>query len=315
MKRIVITALLTVAVAFACSAQKVRYMPAWTPQAQFAGYYMALEKGFYAKEGLDVEIEHVSASSSKNPLSYLEEGAVDFCTMQFIPAVIARGGGARLVNVLQHSQNTALMCVSHEPLKTLEDLSGKKVGRWCSGSAEIADMFCNDFNVKYEWVYFINNVNLFVSKAIDATLCYSYNEYLSLLFARGTIPESHIIKFSDLGYNFPEDGLYVNEDYLAANPEIVSKFVKATIKGWQYAAEHREETVDVVMRYVDAAKIVTNKTFQRLMLDEVLSLQVNGKSGAVDFSKVDIETFTIITDNLMNMGVLDSQVDYNTFIR
>jgi len=130
---------------FASAQQKVRFMPHWTPQAQFAGYYVAKELGFFEEEGLDVEIRHVTTSTTRSSMNYMLYNEVDITTQQLIPALIERSNGNKIVNILQTSQNNALMVISHKKLDGIQSIAGMKIGRWKSGFSEVAEMFCNDY--------------------------------------------------------------------------------------------------------------------------------------------------------------------------
>lgn len=315
MKRIVIILTLVLS-SFGLNAQtKVRFMPQWFAQAQFAGYYVAYEKGFYEEEGLDVDIIHINNTSSSNVISHVENGEVDIFTNQLISSMIAQSKYGNIQNILQTAPNSGLMCVSHTPIKSFSDLNGKKVGRWRAGFAEVAEMFCGDFNVDVEWVYSIQANNLFIADAIDAMLCYSFSEYLSLLFSLGRIDDENKISFSDLGYNFPEDGLYTTSEFAKDNPEVIDKFVRASIKGWKYAAENEEQTLDIVMKYIRDNNIVSNRAMQKQMLREVLRLQKNADTGIADFAKIEKDTFYMLNDYLISLGYIQGPIDFETFVR
>lgn len=315
MKKIM-TALLLLAACTALAQEKVTFMPQWTPQAQFAGYYIALEKGFYADAGLDVTIQHVSTSSSKSSIENVLDGSVDICTGQLIQGIMYKDKGYDLVNVLQTSQNCSLMCVSNTPFTSFNDMDGMRIGRWKSGFGETADLFCQEYGFnKIEWVYFAQGINLFVAKAIDATLCYSYSEYLDLLFARGDIPPENVVEFGTLGFNFPEDAIMTTGKYYSQHKDAVDKFKEASIRGWNYAREHPEEALDIVMNYVRDNNIVTNRFHQKMMLEEVLRLQVNPDSGKADFGHMSEELFRNLNDEMMGVGFITNTVKYSDFIK
>lgn len=301
----------------ALSAQeKVTFMPQWTPQAQFAGYYVALEKGFYKELGLDVTIQHISTTTSKSSLENVLDGTVDICTGQLIQGIMRKNKGEDLINVLQTSQNCSLMCISNEPLKSVSDISGKRIGRWKSAFGETADMFCQEYGISnVEWIYFSRGINLFVSKAIDATLCYSYSEYIDILFARGEIPEDNVIEFGKLGFNFPEDAIMTTNSYYESHRDAVEKFKQASIEGWNYARDHKDEALEIVMEYMKKNNIATNRYHQKLMLDEVLRLQVNQESGAADFSHLSESLFSDLNDEMISTGFISDRVNYNDFIK
>ena len=111
------------------SAQKIVFTPQWTAQSQFAGYYVALEKGFYKEAGVDVEFVHPSASYPA--INRLVDGSSSVISMQLMQAIAETGNGTELINILQTSQHNGLVVVSRgDTLNSLYALGGKKVGIW-----------------------------------------------------------------------------------------------------------------------------------------------------------------------------------------
>lgn len=260
---------------------RIVFTPQWTPQSQFAGYYVAQAKGFYREEGLEVVFDHPSASSSA--LNRLEAGNSHIITLQLIQAIKLIGDEVPLVNILQTSQRNSLMIVPrYNNIRSLQDLRGKKVGFWKAGFCELAFILDRKEKLDIEWVPFINYVNLFVSGAIDATLAMSYNEYLQIL-ACGIRPQ-HVFYFSDLGYDIPEDGLYVTADYYRTHRKEAEAFARASVKGWKWAAQHPEEALDIVMRLVREHHVATNRLQQQRMLENVLELQCELHTATRPFS-------------------------------
>lgn len=309
-------ALLLLAAAYAQAQEKVTFMPQWTAQAQFAGYYVAQEKGFYADAGLKVTIQHVSTSTSKSSLEHVLDGSVDICTGQLIQGMIYRDKGKDLINVLQTSQNCSLMCVFNKPFSDINDMDGMRIARWKAGFGETADLFCQEYGFKnIEWIYFASGINLFVSKAVDATLCYSYSEYLDLLFARGEIPAGNVLEFGKFGFNVPEDAIMTTERYYNEHKEAVDKFKEASIRGWNYAREHPEEAIDIVMDYARSNNITTNRIHQKLMLEKVLEQQVNHDSGTADFQHMSKEMFQNLNEEMAGIGFISNYVNYSDFLK
>lgn len=316
MKKAGIIFLLTFAFSLlAAGQQKLTFMPNWTPQAQFAGFYVAKEKGFYADQGLDLTVKHINGGSSRSVIDYLVGGEADICSFHLISSMIEKGKGKDIVNILQISQNSSLVLVSHTPLKSFQDLNGMKVSRWKTGYSEVAQIFFHDYKLNVKWIQFLSSMNVFLSGAVDATLCMSYNEYLNLLFSMGQIPEEQTLRFSEIGYNFPEDGVYTTREFYENNRAAVEKFNTATKQGWEYAREHRDEAVDIVMKYVKENKVATNRIYQSFMLDEILNLQVNRESGKVDYEKVDETMFNILNDSLFSMQPGYKPFTYKEFIK
>jgi NitT/TauT family transport system substrate-binding protein len=138
-------------------------------------------------------------------------------------------------------------------------------------------------HLDYEWVRFAQNVNLFVAGALDATLAMSYNEYYQLVQAGIQMTDKNVYRFCDHGYNVQEDGIYMIRDYYQKHKDQARRFAQASRKGWEWAAEHPEEALDIVMQYVDKNHIATNRVMQRLMLKEVLRLQIDRESKKREF--------------------------------
>lgn len=256
------------------------FTPQWTPQSQFAGYYVAKAKGFYRDAGVNVDIVHPSAS---NPaLNRLREGSSHVISLQLMQAIVKIDEGLPLINIMQTSQHNALLIVPRDnDIRTLQDLKDKKVGIWLAGFGDLARALDIKEKLGIHWIPFVNNINLFVSGAIDATLAMSYNEYLQIL-ACGIRP-GKVFYLSDLGYDIPEDGLYVTADYYRSHRRELNAFVEATKKGWEWAATHPDEALEIVMEEVRKHHVGTNRLIQKRMLETILKLQRSKPDIAPDF--------------------------------
>ena len=126
-------------------------------------------------------------------------------------------------------------------------------------------------------------MNLFVTGALDATLAMSYNEYYQIVQAGMELSDESVYRFCDHGYNIQEDGVYMTRAYYRTHQEQARAFAEASKKGWLWAVDHPDETLDIVMKYVKADRIATNRTMQKLMLQEVLRLQVDRESKNREF--------------------------------
>ena len=271
-----------VAATIACYAQKetIVFSPQWTAQAQFAGYYVAMEKGFFKQAGVNVKIVHPSVTQPA--LSRMLNNESQATTLQLCQAMEVIDMGEELVNILQTSMNNAMVIISARNKNPLTQ-KGQRVGIWSAGFGQIAICMSIKEGLDYEWVPFATNVSLFVSGALDATLAMSYNEYYQIMQAGMQLTEKNVYRFCDHGYNIQEDGVYMTRAYYEKHRDQARAFAEACKKGWQWAAEHQEETLDIVMKYVKAERIATNRTLQRLMLKEVLRLQVDRESKKREF--------------------------------
>lgn len=252
--------------------EKIIFTPQWTAQAQFAGYYVALEKGFYEEAGLDVEIIH--PSTTQTAISRIRNNESHATTLQLAQAMEIIDDGIPLVNILQTSMNNAMVIVSRTGKNPLK-MPGAKVGIWNAGFGQIAIGMSIQEGLNYEWIPFASNINLFISGAIDATLAMSYNEYYQLLQTGFKVRENNVYRFYNHGYNIQEDGVYMTRVYYETHKDQAQRFAQASKRGWEWAAENPEETLEIVMDWVQREHISTNPVLQKLMLDEVLRLLVD----------------------------------------
>ena len=286
------------------------FTPQWTAQAQFAGYYVAEAKGFFLDEGVKVKIEHPSVTQPA--MSRLLNNNCQATTLTLCQAMELVDNGTPLVNILQTSMNNAMVIVSARGKDPLTQ-KGAKVGIWSVGFGHLAICMSIQDHLNYQWVRFAQNVNLFVSGALDATLAMSYNEYYQLLQAGVKITEKNVYRFCDHGYNVQEDGLYMTRDYYEKHRDQANRFARACRKGWEWAAQHPDEALNIVMKYVERDHIATNSVMQRLMLKEVLRLQVDRESKKREFRlRPDMVR---LASNLMRQNkMLSRDINYNELI-
>lgn len=282
MKKMFIVLAVMIAMSHAVTAQDetIVFTPQWTAQAQFAGYYVAEAMGFYREAGVDVRIEH--PLTTQPAMSRLRKNQCQATTLQLCQAMEIVDGGIPLVNILQTSMNNAMVIVSARDQDPLTQ-KGARVGIWSVGFGQLAICMSIKEHLDYEWVRFAHNVNLFVAGALDATLAMSYNEYYQLLQAGIKMTDKNVYRFCDHGYNVQEDGVYMTREYYSEHKDQARRFAEASKRGWEWAAEHPDETLDIVMKYVDMNNIATNRVMQQLMLQEVLRLLVDRESKQREF--------------------------------
>lgn len=291
-------------------AQQIIFTPQWTPQSQFAGYYAAHENGYYAEAGLDVSIVHPTSSYSS--MNMLKNGVSNVITSELIQAMAATDKGMRLVNLLQTTQHSTLVLISHiRNVKQMADLAGRKVGTWKVGFSEIPHMIDDEQSLGIEWVKFTNPLNMYISGAIDATLGKSYNE--QILFSMSGVTPGSILRFSDLGFDYPEDGVYVSEEFFMKNPDLCRKFAEASRKGWEWVRNNRKEAIEIVMKYVKQLKVPTNTYNQKWMLETILEVQEDVK-GELPSYKLSEDAFSRLNETLLKYGFISEPVVYKRFI-
>lgn len=260
----------------------------WVTQAQFAGYYVAKDKGFYKDAGLDVTINPGGPDIA--PEQVLAAGRADVITTWMPAALAAREKGVAMVNIAQPFKNSGLelTCRKESGIASPADFKGKTLGVWYYGNeypflAWMAKLGLktdgSDGGVKVIKQGF--NVDPLLQKQADCISTMTYNEYHQVLEA-GVKPEDlTVFKYQDQGVAVLEDGLYVLEDKLK-DPKVVdemARFVKASMRGWDYARQHPDEAVKVVLDN-DTSGAQTEK-HQATMVEEVNKLTA-GSDGTLD---------------------------------
>ncbi|MBR2777499.1 MAG: ABC transporter substrate-binding protein [Prevotella sp.] len=294
----------------AAQGDEMIFTPQWTAQAQFAGYYVAETKGFYREAGLKVKIEHPSATQPA--MQRLRNNQCQATTLQVCQAMEIIDAGIPIVNILQTSMNNAMVIVSARGKDPLTQ-KGAKVGIWSVGFGQLAICMSIKDHLDYEWIRFAQNVNLFISGALDATLAMSYNEYYQLVQAGMEITDKNVYRFCDHGYNVQEDGVYMTREYYEKHREQARKFAEASRKGWEWAAQHPDETLDIVMEVVDKEHIPTNRVMQRLMLKEVLRLQMDRESKKQEF-RLRPDMVKLASNMMLENKMLTREVTYDELI-
>ncbi len=287
-------------------AEKFVFTTVWTAQAEFAGYYVAKERGFYKEVGLDVVIQHPTLTSSA--LHRLQTDQCDAAMFSLTSAIDFISQGIPLVNIFQDSMNSSNILVSRWCMPPLQ-MKGKKVGIFHSDPSYMLMIMNEQHQMNYEMVPFSSGINVFLSGAVDATMVVSYNEYIELLQAGFNMPEEYIYRFSEHDYNIQEQGVYVKRHYYEKHRKEIAKFAIASQRGWEWAALHLDEAVDIVMKYVKENKVATNRVKQKLMLKECLRLQIDRESKHREF-RVRADMVEKASKMMKDCGMIQREVSY-----
>lgn len=267
-------------------AQDVTLQLKWVTQAQFAGYYVALDKGFYEEEGLNVTI--LPGGPDVAPTQVLAGGGADVVVDWMPPALAAREKGLPLVNIAQPFKSSGMMltCLKESGVASPADFKGKTLGVWFSGNEFPFLNWMNKLGLKTDGtdVTVLKqgfNVDPLLQKQAACISTMTYNEYWQVIDA-GVKPEDLItFKYEDEGVATLEDGLYVMEDNLKdpAFVEKMVKFVRASMKGWKYAEANPDEAAMIVLENDETG--AQTETHQKRMMGEVAKLTA-GSNGALD---------------------------------
>ncbi|WP_417412701.1 ABC transporter substrate-binding protein [Hoeflea sp.] len=240
----------------ASAADKVTLQLKWVAQAQFAGYFVAKDKGFYEEAGLDVEIKPGGPDIA--PEQVIAGGGADVIVDWMGGALAAREKGVGLVNIAQPYKKAGmqLVCPADGPVQTEEDFKGHTLGVWFYGNEYPFFAWMNKLGLSTEGgpdgVTVLKqsfDVQPLIQKQADCISVMTYNEYWQLIDAGYTADDLIVFNYSEMGNDLLEDGLYAMEDDLAdpAFAEKMVKFVQASMKGWEYAIANPEEAAGIVM--------------------------------------------------------------------
>jgi NitT/TauT family transport system substrate-binding protein len=286
----------------------------WVPQSQFAGFYVAQDKGFYLRRGLDVTIRH--GGPEMNSIDALADGSAEFATTFLTSALHRRDSGLPLVNIAQIVNRSTAMLVARKGsgIRSIEDLNGRNISIW-SG----------DFGVPFEAVLssrhitparrFTQNysVNLFLKGGVDACAAMHYNEYHML--SQAGLDEEQLVAFplSAYGCSVPEDGIYVLERTWKADPAFCRAFAEATMEGWLHARNHPDEALQIVMRRVIPARIPTNRSHMQWMLEKILPGIIPGPADGWKAGLLSRREYAKAVELMIRQGLIRMAPPYGDF--
>jgi NitT/TauT family transport system substrate-binding protein len=279
---------------------KVNLQLKWVTQAQFAGYLVAQAKGFYKEAGLEVTIK--PGGPDINPQQVLAGGGADVVVDWMPSALATREKGQAVVNIAQPFKRSGMMltCRAETGIKTPADFKGKKLGVWFFGNEYPFLSWMSQLGLPttggVDGVEVIKqgfNVDPLIQKQADCVSTMTYNEYWQVIDAG--IPADQLItfKYEDMGVSTLEDGLYVMEDKLkdAAFVATMAKFVKASMKGWDYARANNDEAAQIVVDADTTGAAAIDH--QKRMMGEISKL-TEGSDGSLDVAAAERTVATLM---------------------
>ncbi len=278
----------------------------WVTQAQFAGYYVALDKGWYKDEGIDLTI--IPGGPDQSSVDLVSAGTRDFGTSLLADLAVAVENKKPVIGIAQVQQNNGLLLLAKKSsgITGPKDFVGKKVGVWLgSFEAQFKAMMAQQQIPADQYTVISQGYSMdaFTKDELDVASAMIYNEYYVVLEGGYKPEDLNIIDYADYGLDFPGDALFTSKTTADQNPDLCTRMVRASLKGWQYAIEHPEEAVDIVLKYDQTG--VQNRAHQLSMMTEIAKLvQVSGRQ--VGHSDDAVLQRTI--DSLLQFGVLKTNV-------
>jgi len=292
---------LGLAVQSASAADEVTIQLKWVTQAQFAGYFVAKDKGLYEAEGLDVTINPGGPDIS--PPQIIVGGGADVIIDWMPSALASREKGVPLVNIAQPFKRSGMMltCRKETGIKGPQDFRGKTLGVWFFGNEYPFLSWMSRLGIPTtggaDGVTVLKqgfNVDPILQKQADCISTMTYNEYWQVIDAGIPADELVVFKYEDEGVATLEDGLYALEDDLAdpAFVDRMARFVRATMKGFDWARENPKAAALIVLDN-DMTGAQTEK-HQVRMMGEINKLTA-GTSGRLDPADFDRTVKTLLS--------------------
>ena len=286
--KVAAVAALALSAGAAQAADKLTLQLKWVTQAQFAGYYVAAEKGFYEEEGLEVEIKPGGPDIA--PAQVIAGGGADV-VLDWMPSALAsREKGLPLVNIAQPFKSSGMMltCRKDAGVASTDDFAGKTLGVWFFGNEFPFLSWMSQLGIPTDGsdagVEVLKqgfNVDPILNGQAACISTMTYNEYWQVIDAGLTPDDLVTFKYEDQGVATLEDGLYVLEENLSdpAFADKMTRFVAASMKGWKWAEENPEEAAMIVLEYDETG--AQTEAHQVRMMGEIAKLTA-GSNGALD---------------------------------
>ncbi len=289
----------------------------WVTQAQFAGYLVAEAKGFYDEENLDVTI--LPGGPNIAPEQVIAGGGADIIVTWMAAGMAARESGVPLVNIAQPFKRSGLMmiCPTETGIASPEDFPGHTLGVWFFGNEYPFFAWMNKLGIptdgSAEGVTVLQqsfDIQPMIQGQADCISVMTYNEYGQALDAGYGPDNLTIFNYTEMGNDLLEDGIYVMEDTLddPAKVDAYTRFVRASMKGWQYALDNPDEAAEIVVEADDTG--AAEYDHQRYMVEEVSKL-VDPEDPALN-----METYDRTVQALLDQGIIKNQPEgaYTTVV-
>jgi NitT/TauT family transport system substrate-binding protein len=283
---------------------KVTLAMGYIPNVQFAPFYVAVNKGYFAEENLEIEFDY---GMETDLLNLVGTDALQFAVASGDQVILARGQGLPVVYVMTYFQRfpVAVVSLKDVPLSKPEDLIGRSVGipgLW--GASYIGWLALLDTagidqgDVKLESIGYTQVASL-TEGQVDAAVVYAANEPVQL---RQAGYETNIIYVADY-MNLVSNGIITNEKTIAERPELVAGLVRAVLRGLRYTIDHPEEAFEICLEYVPEAG-GENRDVQMAVLEESIKFWQSDTLGQSDGS-----AWEMSQDFMLQAGLAETRTD------
>jgi NitT/TauT family transport system substrate-binding protein len=310
----------------------VCFQSKWFPQAQFAGYLVAKDKGFYQEEGLNVTILD---GGNVNPSVQVASGNCDFGTDWIANMLVQREAGLNVVQIAQVFQDSGyrMVALKDSGIESFADLAGRKVGVWAFGNEFVTQaVFANQnltsdldptvTNADVQAVVYAFDPSLVFPNEVDVASAMTYNELDQIVGLGYGLDSLNVLNPKDIGAELLEDNIFTTPELLTnenfkesgvSGREIAERFLRATIKGWEFAVGNQEEAVYIVTGYCgdtcngsgSTQSPLIHQTWQMARIAELVKPTAETAVGAIN-----PESFKRSVDLLTQVGLIKNAVTF-----
>jgi NitT/TauT family transport system substrate-binding protein len=297
--------------------EKIALALQWLTQCQFAGYYVALEKGYYREEGIALTI--LPGAADSNPVQLVTMGSAQFGTRWFADLATAVDKGLPVLSIAQILGSSGLVLVTRADsgIRQPRDFAGRSVGVWFFGNevqfyALMSQAGVDPARVKVSPLQ--SSLKPLLNRQLDVVSAMTYNELPALLRSGLKREQLRVFDFNDYGLDFPGDALFASRALVKDRPELARRMVRASLRGWRDALDDPDGAVRIVLRHDRTKKL--EPVHQRDQMREVARLvQLRGRrlgEHSVDDAARTIEI--LAKGKLISRRLADDEVFTNVFL-
>lgn len=286
----------------------------WVPQSQFAGYFVAADKGYYRQEGLNVTIK--PGGPDIVPEQVVAGGAAQFGIDWLSALLVAREKGLPIVNIAQVFQATGMRLIAFKSsgITSIQGFRGHTVGVWPSGNEYqfYALMHKEGMSPPQKYMHVVTEgfvMDPFLNHQLDVAHAMTYNE-LGVVLEHG-VPMSRlrIFDYNKLGVSILEDGIFSTPGYLHSHRDVAVRFLRASIRGWRYAVAHPDEAGRISFSHAPSAE-KTTLAHQIYMARQVAKLIMYGPGKTHPIGYMDPALFRRTWTTLLTEGVIKHRPNF-----
>lgn len=298
--------------ASAAPADKVTVQLGWFHGVEYAGFYTAVEKGYYAEENIEVTLK--AGGPEINPIDEVLNSNAQFGIVSGDSLIMAKTNQQNLVAVATIFRNNplAITSLSKDNIQKPEDLIGKKIGTYSADLSDYFDLpfqaFISRTDLDRESMQFVVIEDFQGANDIKAGRMNAMSSMFATdqqVMTRQAGDEINLIYYKDYGVDLYINPIVVKEEYVQSNPELITRFIRATMKGYQYAIENPEEVAGIALKYDPSLDL----TYQQ----EVMKAQIPFiDTGDAPMGTMDENVWNTTQEILLEFGLISEPIDLNT---